>query len=229
MARPIAPLGSPTMHPIKGDTTRPTLLARAGDWTDHAAWRELVACYDRPLRLWCRQFGLDAETADEVVQRVWVDLARRLSTFRYDPGKTFRGWLRIVCHRRAQDVLASRRRTDPLPGEVSDRLTAAWPGPEDDTGQDDHDASARRPWLLQVALQAQASVASKVDPDSWRAFWLIAVEDRPVRETSEALGKSYAATYMAYNRVRQRLRREGERLLAESAGGGASRRPEGSS
>ncbi len=53
-----------------------------------------------------------------------------------------------------------------------------------------------------------------MSPETWRAFWLVAVEDRGVREAADALGKSYAATFAAQKRVKQMLRQEGDRLLA---------------
>jgi RNA polymerase sigma-70 factor (ECF subfamily) len=100
-----------------GCTTNPSLLKRIGDWRNSPAWHEFVCRYDRLLRSWCRDFGLDYESTDEVVQRIWIELARRLPTFRYDPGGSFRGWLRSLCYSRSQDLLRERRRVPYLPLE----------------------------------------------------------------------------------------------------------------
>ena len=86
-------------------TTNPTLLNRLCDWRDHDAWVDFVTRYDPVIRLSCRGYWLSAELVDELSQRVWIDLARRMRTFRYDPGKTFRGWLRRLCQSRAIDLL----------------------------------------------------------------------------------------------------------------------------
>ncbi len=90
-------------------TTNPTLLNRLCDWRDHEAWVDFVTRYDPVIRLSCRRYRLDAETTDELCQRVWIDLARRMRTFRYDPGKTFRGWLRRLCQSRAIDLLRKKK------------------------------------------------------------------------------------------------------------------------
>ena len=90
-------------------TTNPTLLNRLGDWRDHEAWVDFVTRYDPVIRLSCRRYRLDAETTEELCQRVWIDLARRMRTFRYDPGKTFRGWLRRLCQSRAIDLLRKKK------------------------------------------------------------------------------------------------------------------------
>ena len=82
-------------------TTSPTLLNRLGDWRDHEAWVDFVTRYDPVIRSVSRRYGLGAELTEELCQRVWIDLARRMRTYRYDPGKTFRGWLRRLCHSRS--------------------------------------------------------------------------------------------------------------------------------
>ena len=89
-------------------TTNPTLLNRLGDWRDHEAWVDFVTRYDPVIRLSSRRYRLDAESTEELCQRVWIDLARRMRTFRYDPGKTFRGWLRRLCQSRAIDLLRKK-------------------------------------------------------------------------------------------------------------------------
>ena len=89
-----------------GGTTRPTLLIRLADWDDDEAWSEFVARYRPLIEFWCRCMRLDDETTDELCQRIWVQLARRMTTFQYDPSRKFRGWLRRLVHSRAVDLLA---------------------------------------------------------------------------------------------------------------------------
>ena len=40
---------------------------------------------------------------------MWFDLARRMPSYQYDPGRSFRGWLRKLCHHRAIDLIRQRR------------------------------------------------------------------------------------------------------------------------
>ncbi len=61
------------------------------------------------IRSCCRRFRLDPETTDEIRQRVWIDLARRMRTYRFDPGEAFRGWLGRLCESRALELLRERK------------------------------------------------------------------------------------------------------------------------
>jgi len=68
--------------------------------------------------------------------------------------------------------------------------------------------------LIMLAEEAQAAVRARVDADTWRAYWIVAIEDRSIREAAESLGKSYTAIYTGYKRVDRMLRTEGELRLA---------------
>lgn len=197
-----------------GGTTSPALLNRLVDWRDDAAWREFVERYRPLVEGWCRQMRLDSETADELCQRIWIDLARRISSFQYDPSRKFRGWLRRLCHSRAVDLLRERQthRLEPLTDEpaVPSRQNAG------ETDEDDERA-AGRPALLQLGEQVHEAVKCQVEPRTWDAFWSIAVDGQTVRETAEALKMSYAAAFAAHKRVAGRLRAEGCRLLLDGA------------
>ena len=194
-------------------TTNPTLLNRLCDWHDREAWVDFVARYDPVIRLACRRYGLGAENADELSQRVWIELARRMRTFRYDPGKTFRGWLRRLCQSRAIDLLRKKDAVAVLsledqPGESL--LQEATPEIEAE-----EEAAGERPLLLRLAGEVQDAVRRRVDERTWQVFWTVAVLGQSVREASEAAGLSYYAAFAAQKRVRQMLREEGRRLLAD--------------
>lgn len=193
-------------------TTSPTLLNRLGNWRDHEAWVDFVTRYDPVIRSASRRFRLDAEATEELCQRVWIDLARRMRTFRYDPGKTFRGWLRRLCRSRAIDLL--RKKTADAVRSLEDQPAASLrqAAPED---EGDESAPSERPLLLRQAEEVQDAVRRRVDERTWRVFWNIAVEGQSVRESSDAAGLSYYAAFAAQKRVGRMLREEGQRLLAE--------------
>jgi RNA polymerase sigma factor (sigma-70 family) len=208
----------PTVGPSEGGKepdggkTSPNLLDRVRDWGDHPAWAEFFERYDPMLHRWCGRFALDGDTADELCQRVWVELMARMRTFRYDPSRGFRKWLWRLFWSRAIDLLRKRRATQgasfrDVPPEV---LAGRGPGREPDETQEPGASLV----LVHEAGEAQAAVRSRVDPDTWRAYWLIAIEERPIREAAESLGKSYTAIYNGYKRVDRMLRAEGERRLA---------------
>jgi RNA polymerase sigma factor (sigma-70 family) len=194
-------------------TTNPTLLNRLCDWRDHEAWVDFVTRYDPVIRSCCRRYRLDAENADELCQRVWIDLARRMRTFRYDPGRTFRGWLRRLCQSRAIDLLRKKNADAVL--SLEDQPAASIV--QDAAGGFDAEegAASERPLLLRLAEEVQDGVRRRVDQRTWQVFWNIAVLGQSVREASEAAGMSYYAAFAAQKRVRRMLRDLGQRLIVE--------------
>ena len=194
-------------------TTTPALLNRLGDWRDHEAWVDFVMRYDPVIRLSCRRYRLDADTTEELCQRVWIDLARRMRTFRYDPGKTFRGWLCRLCQSRAIDLLRKKKADAAESLEDQPRESLPQAAPDDFEGDDS--AASERPLLLRLAQEVQDVVRRRVEERTWEIFWKIAVQGESVREASEAAGISYYAAFAARKRVGRMLREEGQRLMDE--------------
>jgi RNA polymerase sigma-70 factor (ECF subfamily) len=196
---------------LEGETTDRALLDRLGDWADHLAWVEFVRRYDPLIRRLCRGYRFDPETQEELCQRIWIELARRLRSYRFDPGRRFRAWLAHLCRSRAIDLWRQRRaeairRGGALP--ASDLALVAAPT----AGDLDEEADALRPALLLRADRVQQAVRARVDDRTWRVFWRIAVEEEPVREVADSVGLSYAAAFAAQKRARRMLREEAARL-----------------
>jgi RNA polymerase sigma-70 factor (ECF subfamily) len=194
-------------------TTNPTLLNRLGDWRDHEAWVDFVTRYDPVIRFTSRRYRLDAETTEEVCQRVWIDLARRMRTYRYDPGKKFRGWLRRLCQSRAIDLL--RKKKDDAVKSLVDQPAESLVDDASIGIEVEESASLERPALLRQAEEVQDAVRRRVDERTWQVFWNIAIEGQSVREASEAAGISYYAAFAAQKRVGRMLREEGQRRMVE--------------
>ena len=194
-------------------TTNPTLLNRLGDWRDHEAWVDFVTRYDPVIRSISGRYRLGAESTEELCQRVWIDLARRMRTYRYDPGKTFRGWLRRLCQSRAIDLLRKRKAYS-VESLEDQRAESLW---EDvPIGIDvDEPAASERPVLLRQSEEVQDAVRRRVSERTWQVFWKIAIHGQSVREAAAAAGITYYAAFAAEKRVGLMLREEGQRFLAE--------------
>ena len=163
-------------------TTNPTLLNRLGDWRDHEAWVDFVTRYDPVIRSISGRYRLDAESTEELCQRVWIDLARRMRTYRYDPGKTFRGWLRRLCQSRAIDLLR-KKKADAVESLDDQPAESLW---EDASAgiEVDESAASERPLLLRQAEEVQDAVRRRVSERTWQVFWNIAILGQSVREAS---------------------------------------------
>ena len=211
------------------DTTRTstTLLRRTADWRDHDAWREFVARYDPYIRCWCREYRLDDDIADEVSQLFWIELAEKMRSFRYDPSRRFRGWLRRGFHWRVVDAIREREREGLIARSLDDpsffEAERTWIA-LDGLGPVGDEPATQRLRLLDLAEQVQTAVREKVHARSWQVFWQISIEGRTTRQTADALNMTYLAAHAAHKRVLDRLAEEGDRRLAELMSGTADGR-----
>ncbi len=201
--------------------TSPTLLGRVRNWGDDTAWNAFFERYHPMLRLWCRGFVLDGDDSDELCQRIWIELMARMRTFRYDPGRGFRRWLWRLFRSRAIDMLRARRAAgitsvDEFAVRQLPAACSNW-GASDGSEEEERDAVSLA--LLCAASSAQEAVRCRVDPETWRGYWMIAIEDSTVREAADSLGKKYTAVYNGYRRVERMLRVEGQHWLAAFAHG----------
>jgi len=215
------------MHFEDSTRTSPTLLRRTADWQDHDAWLAFVERYDPLVKSWCREYRLDDDLAEDVVQLFWMELADKMRTFQYDPSRRFRGWLHTCFHWRAVDVIRNHRRQEGVecslddPSRIDLKDSRFLSDPPD---EEDEEPAERRLLLLDIAEQVQAAVRAKIQPQSWQIFWRITVEGWTTRQTADALNMTYLAVHAAHRRVVERLAREGERHLAELANSNNGRR-----
>ncbi len=200
------------MNSQEGETTSSSLIRRVGNSRDDGAWVQFFERYDPLIRRWVRRFGLNADQTEDLCQQVWVELARRMQDYAYDPSRTFRGWLRRVCESRAIDVLRSikAKPTASLHELQHDPVVPVDPAFDD---EEEGHFDARRLDLLRRGRQAHDRVKGGVEPRTWQAFWHVAIDDWSVRATADSLGMSYAAVFAAHKRVLQMLRRAGDQLV----------------
>ena len=148
----------------------------------------------------------------------------RMQSFRYDPSRGFRNWLWRLFRSRAVDLLRRGQKTHlrPLDAVSLEGSLLILPVRSPDEVEPDEDRECVTASLLELARFVQDAIRSRVDADTWRAFEMIAIEDRPVAEVARELGKKYTAVYNGYRRVDKMLREEGERCFAHRSTGCAA-------
>src|SRR4051794_31108717 len=164
--------------------TSASLLGRlGGNPSDGVAWGEFVARYGRKIYLWCRHWGLQEADAQDVTQNVLLKVARQMQTFRYDPGKSFRGWLKTIAHAAWCDWLDDRRRAGQGSGDTAVLRQLATLEGRDDLAQ-----RLEAEYDQELLEAASARVRLRVEPHTWEAFRLLAFEGLSGAETAERLG-----------------------------------------
>lgn len=188
------------------DKTRATLLERLRDATDPVAWEDFFERYWRLIFSFARGRGCSQHTAEEVVQEVMLTVFEQRDVFRYDPTRgRFRDWLLTVVYNR---VAARRRRpSDRQRGRGGDSPRAIAELATDDAQPDDAWQSAFELSLLSALLDV---VRREVNPRTFQAFELFAVEGLPTAKAARITGLSRNAVYQARKNVFRRLTELGE-------------------
>jgi RNA polymerase sigma-70 factor (ECF subfamily) len=188
--------------------TRLSLLHRLQrDPGDQSAWDEFVTRYAPRIRAWCRDWKAQDADAHDVAQQVLVRLAAKLRTFVYDPGRSFRAWLKTLTRHAWSDFVADRQRSVQAAGG-------------DDALEVLHTIEAREGLVtrleeafdLELLDLASSRVRERIEPHTWEAFRLTALEGLSGAEAAARLGKPVATIFKARSNVQRWLQEEIARL-----------------
>jgi RNA polymerase sigma-70 factor (ECF subfamily) len=170
---------------------------------DTGAWDRFVRRYRPRICGWCRGRGLQEADAEDVAQDVIAILTRKIASFRYDPSRTFRAWLKAITYHALSDLIASRCRA------IGDR-----PIPILETIEARDDLERRLDELFDRELleHAMARVRARVAAPTWEAFFLTTFEGHSGAEASRLIGIPVASVFVAKHRVQKSLREEIARL-----------------
>lgn len=193
-----------TIQPSRSSphTTRISLMARlGGPERDVAAWDEFVRMYAPQVIQWCRGHGLQESDAHDVSQDVLLRFWRQAATFRYDPEKTLRGYLRRMVVAAVSDWGDQVRRAGRVAaGGPLDALLQSQPA------RDDLAARIERAYDTELLTLAMREVEERVQPHTWEAFRLLALEGRSGAEVAERLGMQINTVYVSRKKVQRMIR-----------------------
>lgn len=193
--------------------TRPSLITRLQAGADDAAWEEFVALY-RPviIRLAMRQ-GLQHSDAEDVAQGVLVSVANRVAQWKMDPERArFRTWLRRIVRNATINALERRPADRGIGGTTAVQSLG--------NVASDHESLTEQleiEWRREAFRWASDEVRNEVEPSTWDAFWLSAVEGVEPSEVAARTRKSTGAVYVARCRVMQRIQKKIEELVGDES------------
>jgi RNA polymerase sigma-70 factor (ECF subfamily) len=184
-------------------------LTRSGPSDEHA-WREFVDYYAPVIYQWCVRRGLQDTDAQDVTQQVLLKLATKLPAFDYDPSRSFRSWLCTLTHHAWADFLSER-------DGVASGHPGAWAALTTAEAREDLLRRIEDEFDLELLERAMARVRARVEPATWEAFRLTALEGLPAAEVARRLGKQVANVYVLRGNVQKLLQAEVAEM--EAAGG----------
>jgi len=194
--------------------TRPTLLERARDLQDQAAWEELCRAYLPLIHGYARQRGCSEAMAADVVQETLLTLARKLPEFEYDRDKgQFRSYLLTIVTNHIRTAFRRERRYVELDSgeEEGEAASARIPAPEQPPPGDNWD----RQWDINLYRLALGAVRERVDATVFESFVRYGIRREPAAEVAADLDCTINAIYQHRNRLVRMLSSEVAQLRRE--------------
>lgn len=185
-------------------TTQKSLLAKvkAGD---EISWAEFYAAY-KPLILLCGKDCMltDAES-DELVQQVMAEIFQKDIVgkydpdhvpddivFRYDPARgRFRHYLRKIIRNHALKIYHKRKKFVSMDNGTALPKTVA---------VDTWERNWSEEWQKHVLTMALTELRGRVQAETYLAFEMYALHERPVKEVADFLNISISSVYTAKSR-----------------------------
>jgi RNA polymerase sigma-70 factor (ECF subfamily) len=166
------------------------------------AWNRFVERYRPQILAWCRKWARQHADAEDVTQEVLTKLVEKMRTFRYDPSRSFRGWLRTVAHNAWCDWQKSQNRAGRATGtsQVTAMLETVASG-EDLVRHLDEAVFGE-----DVLEEAMLQVRQRVEPHTWDAFRLVALEGMSPADAACQIGIDIARVHTYKNRVLKRIK-----------------------
>lgn len=191
------------------------MLLRLRDSEDAEAWAGFVRDYGPMLFRFVRSRGLQDADAADLVQDVLRSVGVAIGKLEYEKEKGgFRAWLFTITRNKLYTFLEQRKRAQVHGGRTGndtdqfDQLNQA---------MDDRDGLDRQ-WELehqrQLMAQAIENVKPQIEPKTWSAFQLTAIDGATADNVGKRLDMKTGTVYVARSRVTAKLRKEIERLMA---------------
>ena len=183
---------------LKYPTTSKTLLDKIASG-DEISWDEFYLKYAPIVKALAKFKGLDANAADDVCQQVMLQFFKQSKTFKFDPNiAKFRTYFGRIVNAKIANYYRKR-------GEVSSDE------PEEIPVDSEEGNLFMNEWRKTVIKEAEQELKQRVAPETFQAYELYAVQNRPVKKVAEYLDCSENQVYQAKKRCFAMMR---EILLA---------------
>ncbi len=183
-----------TYRYFNNETTRSSVLKAVADTSNEKAWKRLFDLYAGFVFSIARSKGLTVTDSDDIVQNVFVDLARNLPQFNYDRTKgRFRSYLIGLVNWRVTDKLRASKRDVDFKSQYGEDMKGA-------VAEDDG-TFLENEWRAAAMEEALRRIKDEVNPDHFAAFVASTIEG----QDTETVMNLYSITRDNLYQIRKRL------------------------
>lgn len=183
-----------TYRYFNNETTRSSVLKAVADTSNEKAWKRLFDLYAGFIFSIARSKGLTVTDSDDIVQNVFVDLARNLPQFNYDRTKgRFRSYLIGLVNWRVTDKLRASKRDIDFKSQYGEDMKGA-------VAEDDG-IFLEDEWRAAAMEEALRRIKDEVNPDHFAAFVASTIEG----QDTEMVMNLYSITRDNLYQIRKRL------------------------
>ncbi len=170
---------------------------------NQTAWTQFYHRYGRMIQNWCRRWGLNPHDAEDLSQKVLLQLCRQMAEFQYDAKGSFRGWLKTIAYRAWCDYLEQQRRNEQGTGDsaILEMLKST-------EARDNFLEQIEEEWKRELLVEAMRIVKARVQPHTWKAFRLMLHKGLSGQEVAEKLDMKVGAVWVAKSKVQKLITEE---------------------
>ena len=196
--------------------TRRSLLTRLKNWDDSQSWREFFDCYWALIYGVAIKAGLTDAEAQDVVQDTIITLAGKVREFKYDPARSFKGWLLNTARWKINDQFRKRiPRRDHAP-RADDSTGTSTVGRLPDPRSLELDGLWEQEWREHIQEIALERIKQKVNPKHYQIFDYHVLRQWSVEKVTTAMRISTDQVYQVKKRILKQLKTEISRLESKN-------------
>ncbi|MDF7808216.1 RNA polymerase sigma factor [Pontiellaceae bacterium B12219] len=192
--------------------TRQTLLMRAKNQDDHAAWEEFASYYRDFIYMVLHQMNLYSVDVDDLAQEILLKIWKSLPNHIYDQDRArFRTWLsRLIRNTVLDHIRAMQRRTRKHAAAAEDETIDNMPM----ITEPDVKKIIQEEWEVHIVQLALNNISTLFSERAIEAFSM-SIDGRSTAQIAEHLGVKPNSVTKLKNRVKERLMKEIQHLRNE--------------
>ena len=184
--------------------THKTLLNRAKDPDDHAAWQDFAEYYTGFVRAALYKMDIYEAYHDDVIQEILVKVWRKLPEFEIDPERaTFRSWFSYIIRNTMINYMKKVTRTAEKHDLYADDVHARWAT----IAENDFELLIEREWQLHLTNMAMERVQRVFSGKAIEVFTM-SLDGKSSDEIANKLQIAVTSVYKLKGRVRDCLVKE---------------------